>query len=366
MLILDICDKLGFLNIMRFVKILLNFVCIIVPVGLIIMLSIDFSKNVMHDDAFQKKNNKVIIQRLISAVLLFAVPYIIKVVMTGIVGLGGDWATCYTNASKEKMIEVFNEKYNGVELNGDLARELSTDIDYLDNGSLKDSYKSKLNKYYEDKKAAAEKNRSDNKKNSGSSNNGGSSSKPVTPSTKSGKYIFIGDSRTVGLCAVVTGDYNGCNNSSNSPKSSGDDIFIAKVGEGYSWFSSTAISSMNNIIKSNSGTTYNIIINMGVNDLGNISSYINKYNELKKTYSNHNIVIVSVNPVWDARAKYVKNQGILDFNSKLKSGLDSGIKYCDTYSDLISSLQSSDYDSEGLHYSNSAYKKIYDSSKTCA
>lgn len=362
MFVLDICDKLGFLNIMRFIKIIFNFVCIIVPVGLIIMLSIDFSKNVMHDDAFQKKNNKVIIQRLISAVLLFAVPYIIKVVMTGIVGLGGDWATCYTNASKEKMIEVFNEKYNGVELNDDLARELSTDIDYLDNGSLKDSYKSKLNKYYEDKKAAAEKNRSDNKDN----NNKTNPTTPVKPSSKGGKYIFVGDSRMVGLCAVVTGDSNGCKNSGTSPKVSGDDVFIAKEGENYSWFSSTAIPALDNIIKSNSGTTYNIIINMGVNDLGNISLYISKYNELKKTYSNHNIVIVSVNPVWDARAKYVKNQGILDFNSKLKSGLDSGIKYCDTYSDLIGSLQSSDYDSEGLHYSNSAYKKIYDSSKTCA
>lgn len=365
MLILDICDKLGFLNIMRFIKIIFNFVCIIVPVGLIIMLSIDFSKNVMHDPDFQKKNNKVIIQRLISAVLLFAVPYIIKVVMTGIVGLGGNWASCYTNASKEQMLAVFNDKYAGISsdsLDEETARELSTDIDYLDDSSLKNTYRDILNTYYEKKQeAAAEKNKSDNK-----DDNGGTTPViPVKPSPKGGKYIFIGDSRTVGLCAAVTGDYNGCNNSGNNPKVSGDDIFIAKVGEGYSWFNNTAIPLMNNIIKNNSGTAYNIVINMGVNDLGNISLYINKYNELKKTYSNHNIVIVSVNPVWDARTKYVKNQGVLDFNNKLKSGLDSSIKYCDTYSDLVGSLQSSDYDGEGLHYSNSAYKNIYNSSKSC-
>ena len=363
MVVLDLCNKLGFLNIIRFIKIIFQIVCIIVPIGLIVMLSIDFAKNVINDTDFQKKNNKVIIQRIISAILLFAVPYIIKVVMTGILGLGGDWASCYTNASKEGMNIVFNNKYWGISadsLDDETARELSTDTDYLDNDETKSFYKKILNDYYKNKRSSSNDNSDDN------DNSSSDTTVPDNTSPKGGKYIFIGDSRTVGLCTTITGNYNNCATSEKNPVINGDDIFIAKVGEGYSWFSSTAISSMNNIIKSNSGTTYNIIINMGVNDLGNISSYINKYNELKKTYSNHNIVIVSVNPVWDARAKYVKNQGILDFNSKLKSGLDSGIKYCDTYSDLIGSLQSSDYDSEGLHYSNSAYKKIYDSSKTCA
>jgi surface antigen len=120
---------------------------------------------------------------------------------------------------------------------------------------------------------------------------------------------------------------------------------------GYDWFVSSAISQVS--AKLQEGDT--IVINLGVNDLGNISKYISKINELASgEWKDYKLIYMSVNPVLDYKST-IKNTQIESFNSKMKSGLSSSVKYVDTYSQIKDTMETSD----GLHYASSTYLKLY-------
>lgn len=154
-----------------------------------------------------------------------------------------------------------------------------------------------------------------------------------------GRVVWIGDSRTVGMKNAVSGD---------------NDVFIAESGQGYNWFINTGLNQANSKIKD--GDT--IVFNLGVNDIGNANQYVNKLNELVNgSWKGKDIIFMSINPVDDAKSRYVKNSDIEAFNKKMKDGLDSKIKYVDTYSEIKKDLKT---DSEGIHYDSETYNKIYD------
>lgn len=148
--------------------------------------------------------------------------------------------------------------------------------------------------------------------------------------------IFVGDSRTVGMnkYGIIPSNY----------------IVIAKVGEGYDFL----ISNMQSLYEANNS---DIIINLGVNDLDDISKYINTYRELNNTdKSNNTYYIVSVNPVEDYPT--ITNEQIEQFNSKLKQLCDECDKfnYIDTYPSLV---DKKNYTTDGLHYNKQTYSEIY-------
>ena len=67
-----ICGGADVLRILRFVFILLDMVCWIVPIGLIVMLMIDFGKNVIAGKEDEmKKNVNIAIKRIIYCIVLF-------------------------------------------------------------------------------------------------------------------------------------------------------------------------------------------------------------------------------------------------------------------------------------------------------
>ena len=173
----------------------------------------------------------------------------------------------------------------------------------------------------------------------GGSNGGGTTSQKED----SGHYIWVGDSRTVGMSEAV---------------SSGDNDWVGKVSAGYSWFTSDAINQVNQVLDEDS----TIVFNFGVNDLGNVDQYISKLNELAKgDWSKaKQIIVMSVNPVDEAKASQngysVTNTQIEEFNKKMKSGLEGGIKFVDTYSQIKDQLGTTD----GIHYDNDTYQKLYD------
>jgi hypothetical protein len=150
-------------------------------------------------------------------------------------------------------------------------------------------------------------------------------------------YLFVGDSRTVQLKMAV---------------GSTDKAYVAKVGEGYSWFKNTAISEIQEY--AGNGTT--MIINFGVNDLANASNYINLVNSYIDTWINAGITVYysSVTPVGSYPT--VSNAQIESFNAKLQAELDPRIKWIDSYSYLI---QTGFNTSDGLHYDKSTYKNLY-------
>lgn len=173
----------------------------------------------------------------------------------------------------------------------------------------------------------------------GGSNGGGTTSQKED----SGHYIWVGDSRTVGMSEAIT---------------SGDNDWIGKVSAGYDWFVSDAANQVTDRLNEDS----TIVFNFGVNDLGNVDKYISKLNELAKgDWSKaKQIIVMSVNPVDEATASQngysVTNAQIEEFNKKMKSGLEGGIKFVDTYSQIKDQLGTTD----GIHYDAETYQKLYD------
>ena len=149
-------------------------------------------------------------------------------------------------------------------------------------------------------------------------------------------YIFVGDSRFVNMNDV-------CGISKR------DNLFmVAKVGEGYSWFNDTALQQIKRITSSSLFDKWKLIICLGINDLGNIGKYVEKYESLKDDYD---ITLVSVNPVNNYGS--LTNEQIEKFNSVLT---ELPFPYIDTYRLLLSTGYAT---TDGLHYSGDTTRKIY-------
>lgn len=154
--------------------------------------------------------------------------------------------------------------------------------------------------------------------------------KPTTKPKISG-YLFVGDSRTVGLDEAVDGISS-----------------IAKVGAKVNYLQSI----LGDVTKTRGK---NVIFNFGVNDLGNINKYISVYKSLPKEFiQNNNVIFMSVNPT-DGSKYGSWNTDIDKFNKKLKANLPSGVKYLDTNSTLKKEGFST---RDGVHYKAVTYKRI--------
>ena len=150
-------------------------------------------------------------------------------------------------------------------------------------------------------------------------------------------YVFVGDSRTVQMQMAV---------------GSSDKAYIAKVGEGYSWFKNTALSQ----IPSYAGNGSVMIINFGVNDLGNVSKYISLINSNIDAWTEAGITVyyAAVTPVGDCTT--VSNAQIESFNTRMQTELDPRIKWLDGYSYLTQAGFST---ADGLHYNKDTYRSLY-------
>lgn len=151
--------------------------------------------------------------------------------------------------------------------------------------------------------------------------------------------IYMGDSRIVGMMSSIT-------NKSIT--------YIAQSGAGYSWLVDSAIPELTNKIE---GKKF-IVLAFGVNDLGNAANYLTKYQELKDTYPNVNIYIMSVNPVDEAKEAEngytVTNESIENFNETMKNSF--GENYIDVYAQIKDNFETED----GVHYTTETYKKIHE------
>lgn len=102
----EACTNPDVLKVIQFILILIDIVRIGVPIGLIILGSIDFSKVVISGEDKDAKNNlNLFIRRIIYAVLVFAVPWIVKTVMILLGNLTEEvnFTDCLENANSEKI-----------------------------------------------------------------------------------------------------------------------------------------------------------------------------------------------------------------------------------------------------------------------
>lgn len=109
MLFLDLakCGPAGLLRVIYFFKLILNIVFIVIPIALIILLMVDFSKAVIaNDDAAQKKIANLAIKRIFYAVMVFIVPYIVNIFNTVLGDLGVNYLECYNNISIEAIEDL--------------------------------------------------------------------------------------------------------------------------------------------------------------------------------------------------------------------------------------------------------------------
>ena len=171
----------------------------------------------------------------------------------------------------------------------------------------------------------------------------------IGENTDLSRYVFVGDSRFVGMKNAIKGYVDQ------------DVEVIAKVGEGLNWFKSVApeLYEMKGKI---------IIFNFGVNDLYNAGKYVEFYNSMPEDFLKDNILVfMSVNPVDEAKeAEFgykVKNDDIEKFNDKMKEGLNNQyFRMVDTNTIVLQNdLQTTD----GLHYYNHIYRLIFEYTVRC-
>lgn len=312
----------------------INIILVVTPIVLIVMGMIDLAKGVIGSDEEKiKKGRKTFFKRIISALCVFFVVLIVKFVVNVIDGENRasalDCVNCFLNGEDKctPYVEPVEETGNN-------------------------NYGSKSNSTSEDNEKSSDKGTTTNIQTNSSTNKSTGSTKKNTKSTKNYKKIFIGDSRTVDMCET----YSLCE----------ENQYIAKVGAGYSWFSKSAVPSATSKTKTEN---YNIIILMGVNDIGKTESsgssvadkYYNRiYDLATSNWKNHKIIYVSINPVIDGHSNAYM-AAVSGFNNRMKSQINnsklSNLKYCNTSSSLDITKKNSP---DGLHYNKNISKQIYD------
>lgn len=98
------------LTMIYYVKLVLRILQIAVPIGLILFGTIDMAKAVIAgEEKKMKEAQKPFIKRIVSAVIVFLIPYIVSVVV-GLVTSNGDYKGCWDAAEKAQSFDVMSTK----------------------------------------------------------------------------------------------------------------------------------------------------------------------------------------------------------------------------------------------------------------
>lgn len=359
LLFLDACTDSGFLSIIYFVKQMIKIVFLILPIILIVMICVDFFKNVIakgSDD--MKKNTNVAIKRIVYCVFAFFIPTIVNVVMNSIYILMSDNETkennllCWKNANVDS-IQMYKQLEDSIKISSEEAKKQS----YLDKYNQQNMDKDNLSGGLSGKTEQS------------SNNTDGNDNDPTKfESTKDNYTLYVGDSRTHTMCINA-----GVWDSNERPTSDNEDC-ITGPGESIVWYKEKALPKMENIMLSHPNA--NIVINMGGNDISPIISstastdaavnYANLHKELAMNHPGVKVVIVSMTP-FDEEKKGAKrykltNDLVEKFNNTMKENISgSRIVYCDVTSKLQGKF--STYD--GLHHGAQVNKMIYEEIRKC-
>ena len=95
----DICTG-GISEAVGLAKMVIKVLQIAVPIGLIVMGTIDMAKAVIAgDEKKMKEAQKPFIKRIISAVIVFLIPFIVNLVMNLVTTGNNAWKTCWNTAN---------------------------------------------------------------------------------------------------------------------------------------------------------------------------------------------------------------------------------------------------------------------------
>lgn len=162
-------------------------------------------------------------------------------------------------------------------------------------------------------------------------------------------YIYTGDSRMRRMNLTIR-------------MSKMKDTWVySKSGRGYSWFVGDSLGKIKDTMKKHPKIDRWVIVSgWGVNDLGNINSYLRTYKEL--LYQDNyecKLYLMSVNPVnGRMRGRY---SGIGYFNNRLKAFAEDNAEHDVYYIDTYSKLMTGGFGTlDGLHYTERTNRRIYD------
>ena len=132
-ILLEMCEQPGVLRALYFATLLLDIVFVLVPIGLILMLTLDFSKSLASGEEKTQKSIKLVSKRIIYAVLIFCIPWIISVFMSLLesAGLPNDYNNCLINV-KSKNFSYYDKLSEEEERLYDQQKELKDTADNID------------------------------------------------------------------------------------------------------------------------------------------------------------------------------------------------------------------------------------------
>jgi len=132
-MILDVCAEPNILKTMRIVKLIINFLKIIVPIILIVSASMTFTKataNGENTKAFQS-----LIRKIVAAAAIFLIPTIVGILLR-LTNPNNGYYNCFKNATKEGIIAAYKVQAEYVLLN---AKTSLTESSYAEAKSVIDS-----------------------------------------------------------------------------------------------------------------------------------------------------------------------------------------------------------------------------------
>lgn len=101
------CTDENLLNVLALIRQAVKYLQILIPIGLILMGTIDMGKAVIAGDEKKiKEAQKPFVKRLISAVIVFLIPFIVNLSINVVAEGGNDWATCWEEAKNYTKIKV--------------------------------------------------------------------------------------------------------------------------------------------------------------------------------------------------------------------------------------------------------------------
>lgn len=103
----------GIASVVGLAKMVIKVLQLVVPIGLIIMGTIDMAKAVIAgDEKKMKEAQKPFIKRIIAAVIVFLIPIIVNMVLSFVTTGNSDWIDCWNSAEWNGAIDVNPDTIN--------------------------------------------------------------------------------------------------------------------------------------------------------------------------------------------------------------------------------------------------------------
>ena len=133
-MILSLCTDANVLKILRYIKIVINIIFVIVPILLLVTASISYLKAISNADKDGiAKTNKAMISKCIAAVIIFFIPLITKMIVKLASTDENDYISCIENAIPEGISNAYVKNAN------DTVKKVKTSYDINDYNKAKDT-----------------------------------------------------------------------------------------------------------------------------------------------------------------------------------------------------------------------------------